>query len=129
MRDAGAGKIVADAQRHFDGNRYELGCFVVMPNHAPLIVRPFEEDDEALSRLTHSWKRFTAREINKLSGRSGVLWQDESYDRIVRDEEHLWRTIQYIGRNPTKAGLNAEDCHLWISPTWEELGWRFVDIT
>jgi REP element-mobilizing transposase RayT len=102
LGEAHAGKIVAEALRYFDGQRYELGCSVVMPNHVHLAVRPFDEDDEALSRITHSWKRHASREINKLFGLSGALWQDESHDRIIRDEEHLWRTIQYIGRNPTK---------------------------
>ena len=57
----------------------------------------------------------------------GSLWQQESFDRIVRDEEHLWRVIQYIGRNPAKAGLPRTQWNRWIDPNWEALGWRFVD--
>lgn len=127
LRDARAITIVVDSLRHFDGERYELGCFVIMANHVHLVVRPFDEDDEGLSRITHSWKRHTSRKINKLFGLSGEFWQGESFDRIIRDEEHLWRTIQYIGRNPAKAGMKTEDCHAWISPAWEDLGWRFVE--
>ena len=126
LRDDRAGRFVAGALRHFDGERYELGCSVVMPNHVHLVVRPFDEDDEALSSITHSWKRFTSREINRSSNATGELWQAESYDRIIRDEEHLWRTVQYIGRNPAKVAMKPNDCHLWISPDWEVLGWRFV---
>jgi len=58
-------------------------------------------------------------------GKAGELWQDESYDRIVRDEEHLWNSIQYIGRNPEIAGLPRESCQLWINPEWKQLGWTF----
>ena len=127
LRDRQAGNIVTDSLHHFDNERYELGCYVVMPNHCHIIVRPLEEDDEALSRITHSWKRHTSQEINKLFRLKGPLWQEESYDRIVRDEEHLWTTIQYIGRNPLVAGLPLDTCPPWIRPSWEELGWRFDD--
>jgi len=118
---------LADSLRHFDGERYELGCFVVMPNHVHLIVRPIQEDDQALERILHSWKRYTAREINKGLGHHGALWQNESYDRIIRDEEHLWRTIQYIGRNASQAGLTSQECPRWISPTWAAAHWTFTD--
>ena len=128
LRDPRASKTVTDSLHYFDGQRYELGCYVVMPNHVHLVVRPFEEDDEALGRIMHSWKRHTSFEINKLFGLEGALWQDESYDRIVRDEEHLWRTIQYIGRNPKKAGLTNANGTTWIRPSWIELGWKFIDL-
>jgi len=72
-----------------------------------------------------SWKKYSSRWINDRLGRSGDLWQEESYDRIIRDEEHLYRTIQYIGRNPGKAGMARGTCPLWIRPEWEELSWTF----
>lgn len=53
------------------------------------------------------------------------MWQEESYDRIVRDEEHLWRCVQYIGRNPQQAGLPADQWRRWIDPRWEQAGWGF----
>jgi hypothetical protein len=58
-------------------------------------------------------------------GKTGVLWQDESYDRIVRDEEHLWRCLQYIGSNPRKIGLTNAEYRLWVNPDWEAIGWTF----
>jgi len=72
-----------------------------------------------------SWKSYTARRINKLFGLEGQLWQDESFDRIIRDEEHLWKCIQYIDRNPQMAQLGEGQYRLWIRPAWVELGWRF----
>jgi putative transposase len=45
----------------------------------------------------------------------------------VRDEEHLWRVVQYIGRNPRKAGLPREQWVRWIDPAWQKAGWNFVD--
>ena len=118
-------QVVVESLRHFDGERYELSCSVVMPNHVHLIVRPFSESDDALSGMTRSWKRFTALKINRSLKREGKFWQDESYDRIVRDPEHLWKVIQYIGKNPEKCDHSPEQSYLWITPEWEKLGWRF----
>jgi putative transposase len=94
-----------------------------MPNHVHLVVRPFEGRE--LEEIVQSWKRFTAVVVNRHLERSGTLWQEESFDRIVRDEEHLWRVLQYIGRNPLLAGLDGGVCVPWIRPEWVELGWRF----
>jgi len=95
--------IVADALRHFDGARYDLGAWVVMPNHVHALVAPKQGHD--LGAILHSWKSFTANQINKQLGRSGPLWQHESYDHIVRNEEALLRITEYIERNPEKAGI------------------------
>ncbi|MEX1097888.1 MAG: hypothetical protein WED34_17720 [Planctomycetales bacterium] len=54
-----------------------------------------------------SVKGYTARGCNKLLGLSGAFWQDESYDHVVRDQEELFRIIDYIENNPVKAGLVA----------------------
>jgi REP element-mobilizing transposase RayT len=129
LRRTDAAAIVTQSLHHFDDERYELGCYVVMPNHVHLIVRPLDDDDDALERITHGWKRFMARQINNLVGLAGTLWQQESYDRIVRDEEHLWRVVQYIGSNPRNADLSQQECPRWIRPSWRELGWRFEDDT
>jgi hypothetical protein len=53
------------------------------------------------------------------------LWQEESFDRIARDEEHLYRVVQYIGRNPDKAELGQGEFVRWIDPEWEQIGWGF----
>jgi putative transposase len=118
-------KWVADSLCHFHEQRYELGACVVMPNHVHCIVQPHDELGFELEYVTGRWKAFTARQIHEAMGKTGVFWQHESYDRIIRDEEHLWRCIQYIGRNPAKAGLSEEACRLWINPEWQKLGWKF----
>jgi putative transposase len=61
--------------------------------------------------------------------RKGELWQEESFDRIIRDEEHLWRCIQYIGNNPGRARLPTVEWRRWIRPEWKALGWRFEEET
>lgn len=126
-----AAKEVAKSLLHFQHDRYEVGCSVVMPNHVHAIVRPLKPPAHDLEDILGSWKSYTARRINQLitdeESDPEKLWQDESYDRIIRDEEHLWRSLQYVARNPKKAGLSNESCYLWLNPDWEKLGWRFED--
>jgi carbamoylphosphate synthase large subunit/REP element-mobilizing transposase RayT len=94
---------IANSLRHFDGDRYALDSFVVMPNHVHVLVRPHEA--HSLSEILHSWKSFSAKEINKLRERSGAVWQDENYDRMVRDFAELERYRDYIKENPVAAKL------------------------
>ena len=103
FREPAVASIVADALRHFDSQRYDVLAFVIMPNHVHVLFRLGAGED--LTKIIHSWKSFTAHEINKARGTDGPVWQDEYFDRIVRDEEHLQGLIKYIERNPEKAGL------------------------
>ena len=105
LRDPEHARIVAEALRHFAGDRYLLGSFVVMPNHIHVLFRPLGA--YSLAEIVKSWKGFTAHEINKLRGGKGTLWQDEYWDRLVRNEKHFAKCEQYIRDNPVKAGLKA----------------------
>jgi REP element-mobilizing transposase RayT len=96
-------ELVESALRHFDGERYGLGSYVIMPNHVHVLVRPLQ--GHALSAILHSWKSFTATQANRRLERSGQFWQEESFDHIVRDEHELLKFEKYIVENPTKAGL------------------------
>ncbi len=125
LKDHSAAKMVVDAMHYFDGERYELDSYVVMPNHVHGIVRPLACAEEPLERVLQSWKRHTSREINRHFGLTGHLWQEESFDRIIRDGEHLWRALQYIGANPSKVGLAREQCPIWVRPQWVKPGWKF----
>jgi REP element-mobilizing transposase RayT len=125
LKQAVLAAFVTSAMHHFDADRYELGCFVVMPNHVHVIVRPLLSEAHELETIVGSWKKHSSRRINRQLRRTGDLWQEESYDRIIRDEEHLWRAIQYIGSNPARARLPRLSCPLWIRPQWAALGWNF----
>jgi REP element-mobilizing transposase RayT len=111
---------------YFDRERYELASYVIMPNHVHALVRPLVCNLHPLEKILQSWKQFTAKRINEQAGSSGSVWQEESFDRIVRDEEHLYRCIQYIDTNPARAKLPNDTCIRWIQPAWEALGWRFA---
>lgn len=125
LRDLHCATHVVDALQHFEGDRHEMGCFVVMPNHVHLVVRPLQPKTHPLESILQSCKRHASREINQQLGRRGTLWQEESFDRILRDEAHLYRAIQYIGRNPSKARLKDGEYVLWMNPEWEKRGWGF----
>ncbi len=95
--------LMESALKHFDGQRYQLGSFVIMPNHVHLLVQPAM--GHTLSDILHSWKSFTSNQANRILGREGKFWQDESFDRIVRDEAEMIRYGEYIQQNPRKAKL------------------------
>jgi putative transposase len=106
---------------------YRLGPFVVMANHVHVLLFPLVPP----SRLLKSLKGFTARQANRLLGRTGEpFWQKESYDHWVRSEIEWNRIAGYIEENPVKAGLvdRAED-YLWSSAheQWREGVDRSVD--
>jgi REP element-mobilizing transposase RayT len=118
-------KNMMDAFLYFQDDRYTTFSYTVMPNHCHVVVKPLSS--WALEKILDSWKGFVGHSVNQELGRTGVLWQEESYDRIIRDEEHLFRVIQYIGNNPRQAGLPEEAWVRWIHPDWEKLGWGFRD--
>jgi len=95
---------VISAWRHFDGVRYRLHAWVVMPNHVHIVVTLSE--GYPLSRIIHSWKSFTARRINDVTRRSGRLWHPDYYDRFIRDEDHFVAAVEYVEHNPVSAGLS-----------------------
>jgi putative DNA methylase len=103
MRVAAVADIVEEALLHFDGERYLVHGWAVMPNHGHTLFTPREE--YTLDQILHSWKSYTAHEANKLLKRSGRFWAVESYDRYIRNEEHFMSVLAYIESNPVKAGL------------------------
>ena len=108
---------------HFHETRYVIGCFVIMRNHCHCVIRPFES--WKLEKEIGAVKKVTARFINQRERAEGTLWQQEAYDRIIRDEEHLYRVVQYIGANPKRAGISEDQWRRWINPRWQQQGWDF----
>ncbi len=101
LRQPAIATMVVRALRHFDGTRYHLHAWCVMPNHVHVV---FTAQDD-LASILHSWKSYTANRANKLLGRSGEFWQREYYDHLVRDEADFARCVEYTLNNPVKAGL------------------------
>ena len=92
---------VAGALKHFNGQRYELRAWTIMPNHVHAIVWPMP--DYTLSNILHSWKSFTSKAANKLLGRTGEFWQKESFDHWIRDDAEHARLVAYVENNSVKA--------------------------
>lgn len=105
LREPDVAKIVQDNWLHFAGSRYQLHAWVVMPNHTHILFTPLPGWD--LSKIVHTWKSYTAHAINKRLKRSGKLWQDEPFDRYIRNQRHFDNAVAYIEKNPVKAGLCA----------------------
>jgi putative transposase len=103
LRDEAAAEIVASSLRHFDGERYHLGDFVVMPNHVHVLVGLV--GDTEIEAQCESWKRYTALELNRRLGRKGRFWQEESFDHLVRSGDQFEALRRYIADNPKRAGL------------------------
>ena len=85
---------------HFHGDRYELDCYVIMPNHVHVLFRPLGE--HRMEEILQSWKRFSARKINLLLQKTGNLWQREYWDRLIRTQKQFDWTRNYIMQNPVK---------------------------
>lgn len=102
-------RIVEDAFLHFDGQRYKLLEWVVMPNHVHILVEI--DPEHQLSAVVHSWKSFSAKEAIKIVGKCPHFWQPDYFDRFIRDDAHFASAVSYIQQNPVKAKLvsRAED--------------------
>lgn len=104
LRDERIAAIMQDTLKHFDGERYQLICWCIMPNHVHVLIEVNE--GWSLSRIMHGWRSYTAKEANRILGRTGKFWMEEYYDRYIRDDNHLQKTINYILNNPANAGLD-----------------------
>ena len=108
--------IVSKAIMYKDNVDYNVIAFVIMPNHVHLLIQPLE--DNLLSNILHSIKRFTAASINKALNRHGQLWMKESFDRIVRGPEHLNHYIEYIKNNPKNLPSDHYQLYVALDKVW-----------
>jgi REP element-mobilizing transposase RayT len=98
--------LVAGALRFFDGQRYHLHAWVIMPGHIHAVFWPMP--NHTLSEIAKTWKTFSARQANKTLSRTGQrFWQPEPFDHWIRNDEEHERCCNYVIRNPVKARLCA----------------------
>jgi len=102
--------IVVSALRFHDNARYWLYDYTVMPEHVHVILKPLVRDGktERLHRITGALKGFMAYRINRVIGRRGALWQDETYSQIIHSRREYEALAHYILENPRVRGLVEE---------------------
>ncbi len=100
-------RFVSETLAYFAGQRYDLGAWCIMPNHVHVLLRLL--NGFALSDILHTWKSYSAHQINKLLNRRGQIWQQESFDHIVRNPRSLLKIEQYILENPVVAKLQKNE--------------------
>src|SRR5438552_7726213 len=74
--------IVSHALLHFDGERYRLHAWVIMPNHVHALIQ--QEEDRPLGNIIGAWKSFSAKKANAQLGRDGGFWAADYFDRAIR---------------------------------------------
>ncbi|MHB8636967.1 MAG: transposase [Fimbriimonadaceae bacterium] len=105
LRMSQAASIVSGALRHFDGTRYILDAYVIMPNHVHVLIGM--SDVAALATVVHSWKSFTANNLRPYLPTVKAIWQEGYWERIVRSSKHLGSCRAYIQANPERAKLQV----------------------
>jgi len=107
LRDERCRREVAERLLFKHDCDYDLGDWVVMPNHVHVLLQPL--GGVCLEEIMKPVKGISARNINRLLDRSGSVWMQESFSHIVRSLEQLKKFQRYIQMNPQKVGLPATD--------------------
>ncbi|MCL4502768.1 MAG: transposase [Deltaproteobacteria bacterium] len=93
-------ELIVSTLKHFETKRFDLFAYVVMPDHIHLLIRPYEK--YLLHQIVHSWKSYSANRLQREYNREGRIWQEDYFDRIMRDESEFLEKAQYILNNPLK---------------------------
>jgi REP element-mobilizing transposase RayT len=117
-----ARQITLDCCLHEHESTIDLNVVVVMPDHVHLIFTPLIDRElcelVSLRRVTKAIKGASAHLINRRLGRSGTVWQEESFDRVLRCSEKLDEKVEYVVDNPVRRGLVASPSDypwLWVA--------------
>ena len=106
LRDPRIAKLAVDGFKKYDGQRYILHAYTIIPNHAHVLFSL--QNVKPLGKVIGTWKGSSSFFANKMLQRSGIFWQREYFDRIVKSQRQFEYTIRYIFMNPVKAGLCAD---------------------
>ena len=103
LRRTDIARLTEKTLLHFDGQRYRMLAWCVMPNHVHAMIET--QAGFPLPDVLHSWKSFIGNQANKVLERHGEFWQREYFDRYIRHSNHYVQAVAYIEENPVKAGL------------------------
>jgi putative DNA methylase len=116
--------LVDGALRFHHSTKYELRAWVVMPNHLHVL---FKVTVQPMGQVIADWKKYTAREANKLLGRRGRFWADDYWDTYMRDAAHEAQARNYAEKNPVKARMGREPTQWpWSSARFRDCYGRLV---
>ncbi|HEV2115036.1 MAG TPA: transposase [Terriglobales bacterium] len=107
---------------HDHGSKYMLHAAVIMPEHVHLLLSPLRDAAGyvfPLQQILQSIKGASAHSINKAAGRQGPVWEEESFDHVLRSYESLEEKLEYIRQNPVRRRLARRPEHyrwLWVAP-------------
>ena len=109
-------KIVKESLHYRDGVEFDLYAYCIMSNHIHIVFRHLNREVKSsdnlklapVTNILKSFKSFTGLHANRALQRKGAFWQEESFDRIIRDEKELENVIAYTLNNPVKVNLVSE---------------------
>ncbi|MEK7255911.1 MAG: hypothetical protein AAB316_14265, partial [Bacteroidota bacterium] len=120
LKKAEIAELVKNSLHHFENQHYRLWAYTIMANHVHALLTMLP-GAPILWKVLQDSKKFTGRQANRLLGREGQFWEEESYDHLIRANWELQvgefdRILWYILNNPVKAGLVKE---------WQDWAWSF----
>lgn len=113
-----AKNVVLESINFHAGKKYRLFACVVMDTHTHVIIQPLEQSKNryySLAQIFHSIKSYSAHQINKLLNQKGTIWQNENYDRIIRDDKDYLEKVNYILNNHVEIGqVQRPEDYRWL---------------
>jgi REP element-mobilizing transposase RayT len=101
--------VVLSSCCHDHERRFDLNVAVVMPDHVHLILTPLIDQQQqevvSLIEIMRAIKGASAHRVNRRLGRRGTVWQEESFDRVLRSSEKPDEKVAYVLRNPVRKGI------------------------
>lgn len=116
LKNERVAKIVMDSLLFNNNKHYILWCACIMSNHAHILLLTIK-GSPLLNVILQNHKKFTAVQGNKVLGRSGPFWAEESFDTIIRNNAHFFRAVNYCIQNPVKAGIVEK---------WSDWKWTYI---
>ncbi|MEO5946770.1 MAG: transposase [Chitinophagaceae bacterium] len=116
LKDEAIAKTVMDSLIFRDKEHYTLWAVCIMNNHVHILISTLP-GSPLLNVILQNHKKFTAVQSNKLLNRTGKFWEEESFDTLIRNNDHYYNCVNYILQNPVKAGLVKK---------WQDWQWTYL---
>jgi len=109
---------------HDNGEKLQMHAVVIMPDHVHLLFSPLANavgEPFTLATIMSGIKGSSAHTVNRALARRGNVWEEESFDRLLRSDESIRQKSEYICANPVRAALvPTEDEWPWLWREWVE---------